>query len=167
MSGTDSANGHTLGNIVQCDGRGHNDTGHKQSQLAVLAGIVLFQMVAVDQLVQIVGGFGMVGINMGNLRIGLLVDEIVQEKGSGNTESYGAYNEPQTGTGFDGFRHQVEADYAQHNAAGKTQQQTDGTVGVLLQHGTDETAQAGTDHTCQRGGNDQSCDNTHFSSLLW
>ena len=60
----------------------------------------------------------------------------------------------------------IKADNTQHDTAGKTQQQTDGPVGVLLQHGTDQTAKTGSGDTGQGGGDDQGFYNTHgFLSL--
>ena len=119
VAGIGRTDGHALRHIVQGDGAGHDDASHKQTQLAVLAGIVLLKVVAVDQLIQIVSRLGVFFIDMRHFRIGLFVDQVIQKIGNGHTEGNCAHNCPDAHLGFDGFRDQIKAHHAQHNTAGK------------------------------------------------
>ena len=136
---------------MQSNGAGHDDACHKQAQLAVLAGVVLVQVVTVDQLVQIVRCLGVIFIDVRNFRVGFLVDQVIQKVGHCHTDGNGCHHGPHTHVGFNCFGHQVKADHTDHDAAGKAQQQADRPVGIFLQHGTDEATQSGSGHTCQRG----------------
>ena len=119
-------------------------------------------MVAVDQLVQIVSGLGMVCVNVGDLRIGGAVDEVVQKICDGHTRGNSGNDHKNTGAGIDGFHHQVKTNHTEHHTAGKAQQQADGAVGILLQQRANQAAQTGTHHTGDGGGYEQCCDNTHL-----
>ena len=114
--------------------------------------IVLLQMVGMDQLVQIVSGFGMCFVNVGYFRIGLSVNQIVEKIGNCHTQSNCQDHGNDTHLRFDGLNHQITADHTEHHTAGKAQQQTDSTVRILLQHSADQTAYTGAYHTSQKGG---------------
>ena len=156
VAGIGRTDGHTLRHIVQRNGAGHDHTGHKQAQLAVLAGIMLLQMVAVDQLIQIIGGFGMVFVDVRHLDVGLSVNKIVQKEGNTHTQCHREGDPEQTRLGLDGLHDQIEAHHTQHHAAGKAQQQADRAVRIFLQQRTDQTTQARTRHAGQKGCQDQS-----------
>ena len=89
-------------------------------------------MVGVDQLVQIVSGLGMVFIDVRDLRVGLFVDEIIEKIGNCHAKSDGAHRKAQARVGLDGLCHQIEADHAEHNAAGKAQKQAHRPLGIFL-----------------------------------
>ena len=151
IGGTD---GHALGYIVQRNGTGHHDACHEQTQFAVTPCVVSFQMVAVDQLVQIVGSFGVVLINVRNFGVGFGVDEVIEKVSNTHTDGNGDRGNLHVG-GFNGFGDQIETDNAEHNTARETKQQTDGTFGILLQQCAGKTAQTGAANTCQCGGENQ------------
>ena len=100
-----------------------------------------------DQLVQIVGGGGVVGVDMRHFRIGLPVDQMVQQVDYDDAQGNGTDDHGKARIGFNSLGDQVKAHDAQHNAAGKTQQQADGTVGVLLEQRADQAAQTGSRNT--------------------
>ena len=156
VAGIGCTDGHAFGNIVQGNGRGHHHARHKQAHLAVILFIMGMKMVAVNQFVQIVGSLGVTCVNVSHLRIGSLVDDIVQNIRHGHTEGDGTHHRPDAHTGFHSFRSQVKADHAEHHAAGKAQQQAYRPLGLLLQQRTDKTAQACAHHACQGCGEDQS-----------
>ena len=78
-AGIGSANGHTLRNIVQGNGAGHHYTGNEQRKFVIMLDKMLLIVIAVDQFIQIIRSFGMVFVNVRNLRIGLSVDPIVEQ----------------------------------------------------------------------------------------
>ena len=122
---------------------------------------MLLQMVAVDQFIQIVGGFGVVFVNMGNFRVGFPVDQVIEEVGDGHAKCDGTHHDQQTHIGLHSLGYQVKADHAEHHATGKAQQQTHDPVGILLQQRTHKAAQTGAGYTGQCSGDDQSRNNTH------
>ena len=65
----------------------------------------------------------------------------------------------QSHIGFNGFQNQVKADHTQHHTTGKTQKQADGSVGILLQQRTNQTADTGTGNTRQGCGDNQCLNN--------
>ena len=98
---------------------------------------------------------------MGDFRVGLAVDKIIQEIGDSGAEGDGTYHCPDAHIGFDGLHDQVKANHAQHDTASKAQKQADGPFGIFLQHGADETAQTCAAYAGQGRGDDQGFDNAH------
>ena len=127
---------------------------------------MVLQMVAMDQLVQIIGGFWVIFVDVGNFGSGFTINQIVQPKGDCHTQCDGGDHRQNPNLGFNGFRYQIEAHNAQHHAACKAQQQADGAFGIFLQHGTDQAAQSCTQHTCNGCGYDQCFNNTHGGTLF-
>ena len=119
VAGVGRADGHALRHIVQRNGAGHDDAGNEQGELIVVLGVVLLQMVAVDQLIQIVSGLRVVFIDMGHFRVGFPVDEVVQQENDRDTQRNSTDDGEDAYIGLNGFRHQIKADNAQHHAAGK------------------------------------------------
>ena len=149
------ADGHALGDVVQGDGAGHDGTGHEEGHFAVAAVVVFPEVVRVDQFVQIVVGLGVVGVDVGDLRIGPAVDDVVEQIDHCNADGDGDDDGEDAHLRLDSLDHQVEADHAEHHAAGEAQQQADGAVGILLQQRAHQTAQAGAHDACDEGRQDQ------------
>ena len=121
-------------------------------------------MIAVDQFIQIICRFGMIFVNMRNLRIGLPVDPIVQQINNDDTQCNRKAHHHNANAGFHRFDNQIKADNAQHDTACKAQQQTDYTCRVFLQHCANQTAQSGSANTCNGSCQNQSLQYTHTES---
>ena len=128
MIGVRRADGHAFRNIVQGNGAGHDHASNHQREFIILSGIVHLIVIAVDQLIQIICRFGMVRVNMRNLRIGLPVNQKVQEKGEQHANRNGHDHGQDPHLRCDCFGHQIKTHYAQHDAAGEAQQKTDRAV---------------------------------------
>ena len=107
------------------------------------------QMVAVDQLVQVISGFGVVGIDMCDLVIGAAVDTVIEQIHHEKTEQDPRQNPQKVHVlrgifGVDGPGDQVKTDHGKHDPARKAQQQADHPFGIPLQQRAGNTAQTGT-----------------------
>ena len=146
------ADGHALRHVVQRDSASHHDAGDEKLHLVVLIGDVLLKMVAVDQLVEVIRGLRMIGVDVRNLRVGSAVDPVVERVDDRHADGNGGDDSQHADMGLNGFGDQIKADDAEHHAAGKAQKQANGAVGVLLKHGADQAAQAGADNAGNKCG---------------
>ena len=103
----------------------------RKTTAAKLAVMVLI-VVAVDQFVQIICRFGMIGIDVRHFRIGLSVDPVVQQIDHGHTQRNRTDHHAESGIGFNGLCDQIEANHTQHHAACKTEQKTHLPIGIFL-----------------------------------
>ena len=105
-------------------------------------------MVAVDQLVQVISGFGVVGIDMCDLVIGAAVDTVIEQIHHEKTEQDPRQNPQKVHVlrgifGVDGPGDQVKTDHGKHDPARKAKQQANHPLGIPLHQRTGNTAQTG------------------------
>lgn len=145
--GETRADGHALGDVVQRDGAGHDHAGDEQRQLGVVVALVHVQVVGVHELVDVVMGFGVVGIGgVRHLLACLAVDEVVQQIHHGNAQRHGEdyQQDPVLGDlagGFLGLGQKIEAHHGGHDAAGEGQKQADSAVRLALEQRANEAAE--------------------------
>ena len=144
IGGTDD---HAFREVMQCDGAGHDHTCNKKISAAFAVFLI---MVEVDKLIQTVGGFGMAGVNVRDLVVCLLVNDMVEQENDGKADENSRDGEPKTGTlaFLNRFRDQIHADNAEHDTAGKAQEETYDPVGILAETGGKQTADPRAANTC-------------------
>ena len=106
-------------------------------------------VVAVDQLVQVVGGLGVVGVDVLKLVVGLAVYPDVQQPDDDVAEHDARHNEKDVHRLRGALRlersgYHVETDDARHDAARKGEQQADYAAGVPAQQSANHAAEART-----------------------
>ena len=77
-----------------------------------------------------------------------IVKQIDNRNTKGNGTDYNIY----TNLCFNSFGNQIKANHTQHNPCRKAEKQTNGSVGILLQNSTNNTAKTGANHPCNGGG---------------
>ena len=166
MAGIGGADGHALRHVVQGNGGCHDHTGDHQGQMAAGVLLAFLQIVAVNQFIQLIGGFWMSFVYVGHFGIGVLVDHGVENIDHRYTQQNRTNDRTQPGVGGDGLGNQVKADHTEHNTAGKAQQQTDGAVGILSEHSANQAAQPCAGDTGNGGDDKKHLNCTHSISLF-
>ena len=89
MAGIGGTDGHALRHIVQGNGGCHDHTCNDQGQMAAGILLMFLQIVAVDQLIELIGSFGMGFVYVRDLGIGILVDHCVENVDDRHTQQNG------------------------------------------------------------------------------
>ena len=121
------------------------------------------------QLLQGVGGLGVVFVNVRHLVVGLPVDDGVQQSDDHIAQDHTQGHQGHVGVRplrVQGLGQQVKADNGRHNTGGKGQQQADRLAGILPKQAGEQSSQARTAHAGQGGDANNTSQIFHFRASI-